>query len=324
VGDYVTTFLQARKQRQLIIEKLKGSSVRVQLTPMFLFLLRGGDCVISIHPLPDLQLTQPIMNRLKNPASGLRTSTDASLLVQSLLDLTVDLVLEIVEEYEDTISELEQDVLFKPSMATTRRLHILSGDIHHLKRTLEPLQTMIGGLRKYDTERTIAASLGYDMAKGRPRDDTSSPPHERSQGYMSYRATIYLSDVYDHINFAIQSLETFAGAADHLIDFAFNMASYEMNTTMKQLTLASIIFLPLTLLTGYFGMNFDKMTSVQDHSESLFWIIALPVMGVLIPTFVHAEIIRAVRAVYKRFTLRQMAAQAQPKGLDSPANSHIT
>lgn len=44
----------------------------------------------------------------------------------------------------------------------------------------------------------------------------------------------------------------FATVAENLINYTFNIASYETNEVMRRLTLATIIFLPLTLLTGYF------------------------------------------------------------------------
>ncbi|KAI0307650.1 hypothetical protein B0F90DRAFT_1675796 [Multifurca ochricompacta] len=44
----------------------------------------------------------------------------------------------------------------------------------------------------------------------------------------------------------------YAAMAENLIDYTFNVASYEMNEVMHRLTLCTIVFLPLTLLTGYF------------------------------------------------------------------------
>jgi len=49
---------------------------------------------------------------------------------------------------------------------------------------------------------------------------------------------------------------------------------------MKQLTLVTILFLPMTFITGYFGMNFHAFASI-DHSESYFWTIAVPVVIVV-------------------------------------------
>lgn len=58
-----------------------------------------------------------------------------------------------------------------------------------------------------------------------------------------------------------------------------------------RLTIVTIIFLPLTLLTGYFGMDFDPFTSLEGHSEMLFWKIAVPVMAALTPLFMISDIL---------------------------------
>lgn len=74
------------------------------------------------------------------------------------------------------------------------------------------------------------------------------------------------ADVFDHMEYILTSVEMFAGIGENLINYTFNvcpcssprlaltddtqMASYEMNEVMRRLTLATIIFLPLTLLTG--------------------------------------------------------------------------
>src|SRR6201996_5064833 len=106
--------------------------------------------------------------------------------------------------------------------------------------------------------------------------------------------------------------------------------AYEMNEVMRRLTLATIIFLPLTLLTGYFGMNFDNMWSVHHgHSDLVcvysplaplssieliffvasvcrFWAIALPVMAIVLPIFIVPDIKRMVHYVQKRMVTKKV------------------
>lgn len=145
----------------------------------------------------------------------------------------------------------------------------------------------------------------------------------------------FQADVYDHMDYILTSLDMFSSIAENLIDYTFNIASYEMNEVMyvlrsfllpelryslvsrRRLTLVTMICLPLTLLTGYFvsycgystvfnaqrfqGMNFDPFPAVNNNSDQLFWIIALPVMAVLFPIFLYSDIVRMVHYISKRW-----------------------
>jgi len=49
---------------------------------------------------------------------------------------------------------------------------------------------------------------------------------------------------------------------------------------MKQLTIIATIFMPITFITGVFGMNFGHLPQVEHDSGYLFW-IALFAMGII-------------------------------------------
>ncbi|KAI6031228.1 hypothetical protein PISMIDRAFT_88428 [Pisolithus microcarpus 441] len=280
----------ARKRRekaQLTLDELKKEGrVHVKVQPVSVFLLRNGT-VISIFSRDCVNFAEPIMARLQEPDTGVRMSADASLLVQSLLDLVVDSAFDVVDAFHEKVLELEHDVLLKPNIKAISRLHILSGDLALHKRTMEPLKMVIYGLRRYDEDRCAALAEPGDR-------------ETKVQGFMSHKAKIYLADVHDHMEYILSTMDTFAGIAENLINYTFNLKSYEMNETMRRLTMATIIFLPLTLLTGYFGMNFESMWSVDFHTDLFFWEIAIPVMIVIIPLFLWPDFRRMSHYVQKR------------------------
>ena len=100
------------------------------------FLLLGT--VISFQSKPNFYLTEPIVARIRQRDTTLRTTADPSLLVESLLDLggsltfltpglisfdvtaVVDGALEVVDEYHARLSLLEQQILIKSKVPTVR------------------------------------------------------------------------------------------------------------------------------------------------------------------------------------------------------------
>ncbi|KAG5642391.1 hypothetical protein DXG03_002849 [Asterophora parasitica] len=94
----------------------------------------------------------------------------------------VDRALEVIDEYHNKINKFERAVLLKPNVKTVRYLHILSGDLILHKRTLEPIKTLIYGLRRYDLDRCAALI------------DMSDPANVNTKvvGFMSHNSKIYL------------------------------------------------------------------------------------------------------------------------------------
>ncbi|KAJ6514237.1 hypothetical protein C8R47DRAFT_568707 [Mycena vitilis] len=286
---------EKRRVQEEALRALKsGERVNINVVPMCIFLFRDGT-VITIHSTPSLEMTEPITRRLRQFDTMLRTSADASLLVQSLLGLIADKALEVVEAYKVKIKKFEHKIMMKPTIDTVRNLHILSADLILHRRTLGPIKTVVYGLRRYDVDRAAAVVEG------------SAAADAKVVGFMSHKSLTYLADVHDHLEHVLSQLDVIAGIGQNLVDYTFNMTSYEMNEVMRRLMLVTVIFLPLSLLTGYFGMNFENMwTVMHGHSDVIYWIIALPVMAIVVPLFVAPDMRRLAHYVHKRMLTKKV------------------
>ncbi|KAG8910460.1 hypothetical protein FRC01_006329, partial [Tulasnella sp. 417] len=280
------------------IQRLRGEKrVKVRERNVYIFMFRDGT-MITLHEAKKSVNDEAIKERLKEPNTLLRGTAEVSVLLHGLLDLMVDHAIQVVDAFQDQILFLEQDTLLRPQMDSVKLLHMLSADITLHKRALKPLQSLVYGMRRYDLDRCVAIAASVN--------NSSAPDVSKVKGFLSHQAKVYLADVHDHLEYVIASLEMFETITENLISYSFNVLSYDMNEIMRRLTLATLIFFPLTFLSGYFGMNFTKFSAIEG-SDFLFWKIALPSMAALILLFCWSDVTRlfkymfAVRELPQRF-----------------------
>ena len=81
------------------------------------------------------------------------------------------------------------------------------------------------------------------------------------------------------------------------------MVASTQNESMRQLTMASLIFLPLTFITGYFGVNFntDHWSVLVDNGPEYFWTISLPTTVFVICILMYSYIRRLMKTLGRQF-----------------------
>ena len=170
---------------------------------------------------------------------------------QAIIDAIIDLAIPVTACYGDVIGDLELDVLNRPNIGHTKSLYILTSEINKILSFINPITSLINALRDHETEVAGDTVMAHLM----------DPKHGVIITPLTYT---YLGDVLDHCVLITETLNQLKSSADGMIGLIFNTISATQNESMKQLTIATIIFLPLTFMTGYFGQNFEPFTVLKE------------------------------------------------------------
>ncbi|KAF3910821.1 hypothetical protein ABW20_dc0104217 [Dactylellina cionopaga] len=253
--------------------------------------LCDDNTVISFFETSADDIEPPIMARLNSTNTILRSSCDGSMIVQAIIDAIVDLCFPVIHAYQDTIGELELNVLTDTSLHDTNRLYILTSELALLKTTIQPLTGIINALR--DHRRDNSTRKGANTMSSLTTVGISPITHT------------YLGDVQDHTMVLLETVETMKRSADNLTDYIFNTVGNLQNENMRQLTIVTIFFLPLTFLTGYFGMNFDEFAGVR-RSDAFFWFLAVPIAIATMIVLMNGPLIRQLTKLFRRRQIRKV------------------
>ncbi len=174
----------------------------------------------------------PLRDRLKN-AKGQIRKQGADYLVYSLLDAIVDRYFVSLEALAEKAEALETEVVARPTQKLLRTLHGIRRETLFLRRAVWPLREVVSLLA-------------------------------RGESTLFNRDTLpFLRDLYEHTVYVVESLDAIRDLIAGLMDIFVTSLSNRINLQIRLLTVITTIFMPLTLLTGIFGMNFKHMPFLE-------------------------------------------------------------
>jgi len=168
---------------------------------------------------------------VKSPWIWERTPKD---ILYILMDFGCDQFLPTIDAISDEISELEQKVYEKPDEEISRRATSLKKVLTLLRRAATSHRDIINQLLK------------------------KHPPVIEGQ------LNLYFRDIYDHLLQATDLIETDRDLLTGIIDTNMSVTAHRTNEIVKTLTIYATALLPLNVVTGFFGMNFERMPFIHD------------------------------------------------------------
>ncbi|PYT08493.1 MAG: magnesium and cobalt transport protein CorA [Acidobacteria bacterium] len=190
----------------------------------------GGDYIVTVHDGPSRAIDE-IEKRLVLNARHFERPDQV---LHSIIDIVVDRYLPTLDHIGDTIDKVEDALLINPDIT-------LLETIFDLKR----------GLLQF--RRAVAAQR--ELLNMLIRDDTP---------FIQQEMRIYFRDVYDHAVRAMDLVETYRDLLTGGLDIYLTQMANRTNDVVKGLTILATVMLPLTLITGYFGMNFEYIPMLKD------------------------------------------------------------
>ena len=216
--------------------------LRVREIDVFL----GPDYIVTVHYNESLSIKQ-IEQWLATNVVHLERPDQV---LHSIIDIVVDRYLPTLESIGDTIDKVQDELLISP-------------EAHLLQTIFELKRGMLQFRRAVSSQRELLNLL--------IRDDTQM---------ISKDMRIYFRDVYDHAVRAMDMLETYRDLLTGGLDIYLTQMANRTNDIVKGLTILATIMLPLTLVTGYFGMNFEYIPLLKDPNGIWYTTAALIVISV--------------------------------------------
>ena len=166
-------------------------------------------------------------------------------LMHRIIDALVDNYRPEVEKLQKRLDHLEAEVFEKPNPKLARQILDFKRDVASLRQVVLPQRDAVGRLARREFS-LISEALAYRFR-----------------------------DVHDHLVRLADEAMLFHDRITGILDAHLSAVSNQLNSIMKVLTLISTIFLPLTVLTGMYGMNVPLPHMPGGPEWQFWWVVAI-------------------------------------------------
>jgi magnesium transporter len=220
-GDYLFVIFNPVENAGAAEGSRNGHALEIKTSQLSAFLSKRA--LVTHHYKPLRSITNAAQLCAKNPQT---LGKGPDFLFHFIIDDIVDNYTPILDALDDTVDDMEEEVFRSPTQRTMIRILQLKKNIMTIRRI---------------------ALYQREMLNRLSRGEFSIITHDEM---------IYYRNVYDHLVRMTDLAESYRDMVSGLLDAYLSVTSNNLNRVMKVLTIISTIFLPLSFITGFFGMNF--------------------------------------------------------------------
>jgi magnesium transporter len=214
----------------------------------------SGHWIVTVHHEP-----LPLLERLHDSLAPEGTHEE-DYLVYRILDGLTDAFFPAIAMLEDRIDVLEAEVLERPRRE-------LLGRVYRRKQEVHELQRLVAGQRD---QFQVASNAIMDLAG------------------LSRGTREYLRDIGDHLAQIGGELQRQNDDLTALTGIYFSASAERVNRTATRLSVVATFFVVWTLITGFFGQNFQWLV---DNVESRTDFLVFGVGGLVVPTLILVAVL---------------------------------
>jgi Mg2+ and Co2+ transporter CorA len=212
--------------------------------------------LVTVHP-DDCQVRDFFANRLQNQVAGGEGRNSARMPTSP-----ADLMLRMVNHMVDSYLELRR-LLTRQLEFLQQQLFDPHGGIDVWRMLLES-RNALHQLEDICEDQRAAIVEWIDALDEWP--EAANADARRDRELLRVRSR----DVLEHIERVLTHVRRLESSVETAVQMHFSAQSNRTNDIMRTLTVLTAIFLPLNLVTGFFGMNFEGLPLI--HSPTGFWI----------------------------------------------------
>lgn len=224
----------------IVVNSIRYDDEEIFLRSLNIFLGRHYIITVTKQKINELRAVKPLLWE--------QEVSEPDWFLYLLIDLVVDNYFTVGDRIETKIENLEEDILMHTKRSHLNEIIGLRSEILWLKKMLGPQKEVINILNKKDL-RLIDDQLQK-----------------------------YFSDIYENAVKIAENFDTFRELIGNLREAYQASIANRANEIMRVFTAITTIFIPLTLITGIYGMNFDNMPEL--HWKYSYYVV-LGIMAVL-------------------------------------------